>query len=130
MGRAAITSLNLWGSMKQPSQAIKEPPATDLPATNFPKIGLHSLADLQASLEALTGLHAAWPREVREHVIRAKDRARWAARNTKASEEKRRLKAEMVQWMLVWLDDPAMFQGWARLRLAAMDCQGTGRNIS
>jgi hypothetical protein len=26
------------------------------------------------------------------------------------------LKAEMFEWMLVWLDDPAMFPTWAQLR--------------
>lgn len=32
------------------------------------------------------------------------------------------MKAEMVEWMLVWLDDPAMFPAWAsvrRLRIGA-----------
>jgi len=26
------------------------------------------------------------------------------------------LKEEMVDWMLVWLDDPAMFPAWAEIR--------------
>jgi hypothetical protein len=53
-------------------------------------------------------------------VIAAKDRARWASRNPRADETARRRKADMREWMLVWLDDPAMFETWARLRRDAM----------
>jgi hypothetical protein len=42
-------------------------------------------------------------------VIAAKSRARFLSR-------KYPLKAEMVEWMLVWLGDPAMFPAWAQLR--------------
>ena len=50
-------------------------------------------------------------RYCRDQVIAAKDRARWAARSPEVEESKRRMKAEMVEWMLVWLDDPASFPG-------------------
>jgi hypothetical protein len=33
------------------------------------------------------------------------------------AEQKRIVKAEMAQWMLVWLGDPALFPAWARLRM-------------
>jgi hypothetical protein len=59
-------------------------------------------------------------RELRDEVIRAKDRARFASRNRKASDEKRREKAEMLRWMLVWLDDPAIFGDWVVLRRAQL----------
>lgn len=79
-----------------------------------------SLAELEDSLLAMT---EAYERDVttrktcREIVIAAKERARFASRNPKVEEAKRLLKEEMVHWMLVWLDDPAMFPAWARLRM-------------
>jgi hypothetical protein len=48
-------------------------------------------------------------RTCRGQVIVAKARARFLNR-------KNALKAEMVEWMLVWLGDPAMFSAWAALR--------------
>ena len=55
-------------------------------------------------------------RLLRGLVIKAKDRARFASLNSKVTAEKRAEKAEMVRWMLVWLDDPAMFGDWVKLR--------------
>jgi len=84
-----------------------------------PRIEWKTLDELEASLRELQRIYAAEParrRELRDIVIRTKDRARFASRNPKASAEKRDLKAEMVQWMLVWLDDPAIFGDWAALR--------------
>jgi hypothetical protein len=54
-------------------------------------------------------------------VIAAKDRARFTSRNPRCSPEKRAVKEEMVQWMLVWLENPAVFAAWveARKRLQA-----------
>jgi hypothetical protein len=88
------------------------------------KVPLHSFAELEASLLELSRAYSAQEdlrRECRECVIHAKDRARWASRNARASELKRRIKAEMVEWILVWLGDPAMFADWARLRREHMD---------
>lgn len=115
--------------MKRRSPVTKKRSGTDLPG-----IGLHALADLETSLEQMTALYEENPRQVREHVIQAKDRARWASQNQKATEEQRAVKAEMVDWMLVWLDDPSMFHAWVKLRLAAMSetsikcdvCGGSG----
>ena len=56
----------------------------------------------------------------RDLVIAAKDRARWASRSDKVEKSKRAMKAEMVEWMLVWLDDPAMFPAWSARRRAVM----------
>jgi hypothetical protein len=75
----------------------------------------HTLDDLEASLRELSEVYAVRPdlrRYCRDQVIAAKDRARWASRR----EDKRQLKEEMVDWMLVWLDDPAMFPAWAEIR--------------
>ena len=80
-----------------------------------------TLDELEASLRELQQLYAEQPaqrRELRDAVIGAKDRARFASRNPKVSAEKRSIKEEMVQWMLVWLDDPAMFGDWVTLRRA------------
>jgi hypothetical protein len=52
----------------------------------------------------------------RSQVIQAKDHARLAAHGSKNSPEKRAAKEEMVQWMLVWLDDPALFEAWVKVR--------------
>jgi hypothetical protein len=63
--------------------------------------------ELETSLNELAAVYAARPdlrKFCRAEVIRSKDRAKWAS------------KAEMADWMLVWLGDPAMFTQWARLR--------------
>ena len=54
--------------------------------------------------------------ECRRVVIQAKDHARLVSRNRKVDAEKRRNKAEMVEWMLVWLENPGIFESWVALR--------------
>jgi hypothetical protein len=56
----------------------------------------------------------------RNVVIQAKDHARLAARSKKTSPEKKALKEEMVQWMLVWLENPGVFPAWVSLRKPKM----------
>jgi hypothetical protein len=51
-------------------------------------------------------------------VIEAKDHARLASKNPRVAEDKRRQKAEMVEWMLVWLENPPIFPLWSKLRMA------------
>jgi predicted aminopeptidase len=78
-----------------------------------------TLALLEDSLAAMADLYQrdqASRKTCRATVIAAKDRARFASRNQKVDPKKRALKAEMVEWMLVWLDDPGMFSTWAALR--------------
>jgi hypothetical protein len=58
--------------------------------------------------------------QCRNAVIQAKDHARLAARSPKASPEKRAQKEEMVQWMLVWLENPGIFPAWVKLRKMKM----------
>jgi hypothetical protein len=82
-------------------------------------VATHSFEELDASLREFCTVYAARPdlrRFCRNEVIAAKERARWAAQNPRADENKRSMKAEMVEWMLVWLDDPAVFPLWAQLR--------------
>jgi hypothetical protein len=56
----------------------------------------------------------------RNAVIQAKDHARLAARGAKTSSEKKVQKEEMVQWMLVWLENPGIFPAWVKLRKMKM----------
>src|SRR5579859_12161 len=48
----------------------------------------------------------------RNAVIKAKDHARLAARRATTSPEKKIQKEEMIQWMLVWLENPGIFPAW------------------
>jgi hypothetical protein len=83
------------------------------------RVRTKSLGELEQSLRELGDLYAAEPeqrRTCRSLVIQAKDRMRFAARNPKVDPAKRAEKGEMVQWMLVWLDDPAMFPAWVKIR--------------
>lgn len=83
------------------------------------RIRSKTLDELEDSLREFQRLYTDEParrRELRDTVIRAKDRARYASRNPKAAAEKRAEKSEMVDWMLVWLGDPAMFADWVTLR--------------
>jgi len=52
----------------------------------------------------------------RKVVIQAKDHARLASRSAKVTPEKKALKQEMVQWLLVWLENPGVFPAWVKLR--------------
>jgi hypothetical protein len=74
---------------------------------------------LEESLVAMTELYAGAldrRKACRATVIASKDRTRFASKNQKVEPDKRALKAEMVEWMLVWLDDPALFPAWAAIR--------------
>lgn len=75
-----------------------------------------TLDELEESLIDMAEAYRTEPKICRALVITAKDRTRFASRNPKVDEAKRAEKEEMVQWMLVWLDDPAMFPTWVRLR--------------
>lgn len=86
----------------------------------FRGVETKTLEALEASLAAMSELYALTPeaRKVcRATVIAAKDRTRFASRNPKVDPLKRALKTEMVEWMLIWLDDPAMFPTWAGIRM-------------
>jgi hypothetical protein len=86
-------------------------------------VATHSITELENSLRDLTDVYETRPdlrRYCRDQVIAAKDRARWAARSPKIDGAKQRMKAEMVEWMLVWLDDPAIFPTWVHLRKRKM----------
>jgi hypothetical protein len=52
----------------------------------------------------------------RRAVIEAKEHARLALRRAGVSPEKRKEKEEMIEWMLVWLENPGVFPRWAELK--------------
>jgi len=54
--------------------------------------------------------------QCRRAVIQAKDHARLSAHSPKTSAEKKAMKEEMVEWMLVWLENPGVFPTWVKLR--------------
>ena len=70
----------------------------------------------RAAVEAADRVRSSYCRKV---VIGAKDRAKFAARNAKTP-EKREQKQEMAQWMLVWLENPGVFESWVALRKEAI----------
>ena len=55
-------------------------------------------------------------RACRSCVIRAKDHARLATRRMAPDDPHRKLKDEMILWMLTWLENPGAFPIWVRLR--------------
>jgi hypothetical protein len=73
---------------------------------SFENLG-RTLTDLQRQYE-LAGCEQA--RRIRRLVITAKEHAKFAARS---KPEKR----EMVEWLLVWLENPPVFETWLKLRL-------------
>jgi hypothetical protein len=94
-------------------------------------IAQHSFAELEQSLNEMRGVYAdaiaAGDRDraryCRRQVIAAKDRARFVARNSRTSPEKKAQKEEMVEWMLVWLNDPEVFSAWVEARKRAMEAR-------
>lgn len=99
--------------------------ATGLPfAQPYAGIRQHSFEELEQSLvEMLAVYHDATAagdrsraRYCRRQVIAAKDRAKFLS--AKSPE-----KAEMVQWMLVWLENPEVFPAWVEARKRAMACR-------
>jgi hypothetical protein len=63
-------------------------------------------------------------RYCRRQVIGAKDRAKFLVKNPRTAPERKALKEEMVQWMLVWLENPEVFPAWVEARRRVLDrCQ-------
>jgi hypothetical protein len=84
----------------------------------------HTLEELEASLlgmlqvyqEAVAAGNRDRARYCRRQVIAAKDRAKFLANNSKLGPEKVALKQEMVDWMMVWLENPPVFPAWVKAR--------------
>ena len=99
--------------------------STGLPiAQPFGGVRLGSFRELEESLLvmekeyalAVVSKDALRAKACRRAVIQAKDRARLISRNEKVDPEKRKQKAEMAEWILVWLENPAIFGTWIELR--------------
>jgi hypothetical protein len=77
----------------------------------------HTFEELEASLreilrvyeEATANGDRERARYCRRQVIAAKDRAKFASK-------KKPEKDEMVEWMMVWLENPAVFPAWVGVR--------------
>jgi hypothetical protein len=102
--------------------------ATGLPvAQPFGGVRQSSFEELEASLLEMEHAYAkavadhdlARAAACRRAVIQAKDRARLISRNEKVEPEKRKQKEEMAEWMLVWLENPGIFESWVALRKKA-----------
>ena len=78
-------------------------------------VNQESMDALERTLLGLAEEYQAGKKQARAAVIEAKDRMRWAA--ARASDETSRAeKAEMLLWAMTWLENPAAFPVWARLR--------------
>ena len=106
--------------------------ATGLPFEQpYAGVRQHTLEELEESLREMLAMYsdavAAGNREraryCRRQVIAAKDRAKFLARSPRTSAEKQSLKAEMAQWMLVWLENPEVFPAWVEARKRTMSAQ-------
>ena len=102
--------------------------ATGLPIDQpYAGVRQHTFEELEESLDALLETYRAAraagdrgrARYCRRQVIAAKDRAKFLAANPRTAEAKRAEKAEMAQWMLVWLENPEVFPAWAAARRRA-----------
>jgi hypothetical protein len=88
----------------------------------------HTFEELEQSLremqqvygEAMAVDQRERARYCRRQVIAAKDRARFLAQNPRTPPGKAAQKEEMVQWMLVWLENPEVFPAWVEARKKAM----------
>jgi len=99
--------------------------ATGLPvAQPYRGVRLGSFEELESSLIdmekiyalAVANKDAVGAKACRRIVIHGKDRARFISRNDKVDAVKRSQKAEMVEWILVWLENPGVFSSWAEVR--------------
>lgn len=100
---------------------------------NQPWAGIHqhTFKELEASLrgmlevyrEATDAKDRNRARYCRRQVIAAKDRAKFLARNSRTSSEKKAEKEEMAQWMLVWLENPEVFPAWVEARKKALSSE-------
>ena len=127
---AAITEA-VWTSLMQRWAPVSESYLRDLLrdtglpfAQPYAGIRQHTFDELEQSLrdmlrvytEAMAAGNRDQARYCRRQVIGAKDRAKFVARNPRTSPDRKAQKEEMVQWMLVWLENPEVFPAWADAR--------------
>ena len=131
--RPAAIDEAVWNELRTTLEPVSESYLRDLVrATRLPfaqpwtGIRQHTFEELEQSLHDLLPVYekasAEGDREraryCRRQVIAAKDRARVIAGNPRTPPEKQALKREMVEWMLVWLENPPVFPSWVKQRRA------------
>lgn len=85
-----------------------------------PDAAAASLLDLQREYEAARARgDRVRTADCRRAVVQAKDRLRLVLRRRNVSVEKRKEKEELLQWVLVWLENPELFGPWVELRRRA-----------
>ena len=92
----------------------------------------HTFDELESSLCEMLQIYsaamAAGDREraryCRRQVIAAKDRARFLARTKRMPAEKQALKEEMLDWIMVWLENPEVFPSWVAARKRVKSAPG------
>jgi hypothetical protein len=124
---AAITEA-VWTELCMRLAPVSESYLRDLlRATGLPfdqpwaGIRQHTLEELEESLRGMLDVYRAAnesgdrerARYCRRQVIAAKDRAKFLAKHKPE-------KQEMVQWMLVWLENPEVFPAWVEARKKAL----------
>ena len=99
--------------------------ATGLPFSQpWAGVRQHTFEELEESLLGMLRIYEAAldagdrerARYCRRQAITAKNRAKFVAASRGASPEKKAEKQEMAQWMLVWLENPAVFPAWLEIR--------------
>ena len=78
-------------------------------------VNQESIDELERTLLGLAAEYEAGKKPARGVVIEAKQRLRWAA-GRPSDERKRAERAEMLLWVMTWLENPGAFPVWARLR--------------
>lgn len=73
-----------------------------------------SLDELERTLVSLSGDYQHHPTLARALVIEAKDHAKFALR--RLTGEARAERERMVEWMLIWLENPPLFPVWNTAR--------------
>jgi hypothetical protein len=126
----AVTEL-VWRDLLQRLAPVSESYLRDLIRAEglpceqpFAGIDQHTLDALEGSLrdmltvyvEALEAGNRERARYCRRQVIAAKDRAKFQVQTPRTAPERKALKQEMVQWMLVWLENPEVFPTWVEAR--------------
>ena len=84
----------------------------------------HTFDELEESLRAMLVVYTestaagdrVRARYCRRQVIAAKDRAKFLLAGDSTPPEKRAQKEEMLQWMMVWLENPEVFPAWVDIR--------------
>ena len=76
-----------------------------------------SLAEAARTLCALSEVYPDDPRGARRVVIEAKDHARLTLPRLQG-EQARQMRSGLIEWMVMWVNDPPLFPVWVKLRLA------------